>query len=63
MSGVAGALNDNLFDGKDAQGVWGWVDDYCKAHPLEMLAVATVEQINAIKAENFYPPSLTQDDD
>jgi hypothetical protein len=59
MSGVAGALNDNLFDGKDAQGVWGWVDSYCRAHPLEMLAVATAELINTIQPRTFTPLSRT----
>jgi hypothetical protein len=59
ISGVAGALSNDLFEGKDAEGVWGWLDNYCRAHPLEILAVATAELINTIQPKTFTPLSRT----
>jgi hypothetical protein len=27
-------------DGVDAEGVWAWIDNYCRAHPIEVLGQA-----------------------
>jgi hypothetical protein len=43
LSGVGwgGAeFGDNPLSGTDADGVLAWIDNYCRAHPLEWLAVA-----------------------
>jgi hypothetical protein len=40
-SGIAVANKRNLLQGTDGEGVWAWMDNYCRTHPLEnMLAVA-----------------------
>jgi hypothetical protein len=43
--GFVGDGGDNPLNGVDAAAVWGWMDNYCQAHPLESIATA---------AKNFY---------
>jgi hypothetical protein len=42
LSGVGWVhlTGQNPLDGLDAQAVWAWVDNYCKAHPLDKMASA-----------------------
>jgi hypothetical protein len=40
MSGAASALNRDLLLGLDSNAVLGWVDNYCRAHPLDKVAEA-----------------------
>jgi hypothetical protein len=32
---VGGAESDDPLQGMDAEGVAGWIDNYCRAHPIE----------------------------
>ena len=44
LSGVGfmgGETGNNPLNGIDAQGVWAWIDDYCRVHPLEKIAQAS----------------------
>jgi hypothetical protein len=44
LSGVGfqgGANGVNPLNGVDADAVWGWIDNYCQGHPLELLASAS----------------------
>jgi hypothetical protein len=38
--GYAGAAQDDPLYGTDADGVWGWFDNYCRAHPVVTLSNA-----------------------
>jgi hypothetical protein len=40
LSGIGwvGQDGDNPLHGVDAEGVWAWVDNYCKAHPIDTIA-------------------------
>ncbi|TAM51220.1 MAG: hypothetical protein EPN57_18375 [Paraburkholderia sp.] len=38
MSGAASALDRDLLDGLDSNAVLGWMDNYCRAHPLDQIA-------------------------
>jgi hypothetical protein len=43
LSGVAETVNVTGYDpmnGIDAEAVWGWMDNYCQAHPLDMIVAA-----------------------
>ena len=43
LSGVGYAGNQYGLDpltGVDDQGVWAWVDNYCRDHPLDLLVIA-----------------------
>ncbi len=45
LSGVGYAGNESGLDpliGVDDEGVWAWVDNYCQAHPLDLLIQAAV---------------------
>jgi hypothetical protein len=40
LSGVASATSQAGMDplhGTDAEGVWAWIDNYCQAHPLDLM--------------------------
>jgi hypothetical protein len=39
---MGGPLGIDPLNEVDAEGVWGWVDNYCRSHPLEKIAVAAV---------------------
>jgi hypothetical protein len=43
LSGIGFASNndDNPLGGVDAEGVWGWIDNYCRANPIKTLSDAT----------------------
>jgi hypothetical protein len=38
--GFVGDNGNNPLDGVDAYGVCGWIDNYCRANPIEMIAKA-----------------------
>jgi hypothetical protein len=43
LSGVATMVATDTFDmleGNDAQGLWGWIDNYCRTNPLDKLSAA-----------------------
>jgi hypothetical protein len=40
LSGVALADASDPLKGMDTQGVWAWIDNYCRAHPIETIAHA-----------------------
>lgn len=43
LSGVGYAANQDGIDplnGVDDQGVWAWVDNYCRNHPLNLVVTA-----------------------
>ena len=49
LSGVAwaGAASDyNPLKGTDANGVWQWVSNYCRDHPLDQITDATISFIH-----------------
>jgi hypothetical protein len=51
LSGVdAYAFHRELRKGADSAGLFAWIDDYCHAHPLDDIAVATDRLIDALKA-------------
>jgi hypothetical protein len=33
--GFVGQNGDDPSDGVDADGIWAWIDNYCRAHPIE----------------------------
>ena len=50
LSGVGfmgGDTGNNPLNGVDAQGVWAWIDDYCRVHPSEKIAQAAAAFIRA----------------
>ena len=50
LSGVGfmgGDTGNNPLNGIDAQGVWAWIDDYCRVHPSEKIAQAAAAFIRA----------------
>ena len=48
LSGVADAAHGRLdpLHKTDDQAVWNWIDNYCKAHPLDLIANAAGKLIN-----------------
>jgi hypothetical protein len=38
--GFVGEKGDDPLNGVDADGVWAWIDNYCRAHPIESIARA-----------------------
>ncbi len=38
--GFAGPDQDDPLNGMDAQGVWEWIDSYCKQHPSDKMVTA-----------------------
>lgn len=40
LSGVGWIGPDDPMLGTDAEGVWAWIDNYCRAHPIDPLANA-----------------------
>jgi hypothetical protein len=50
ISGIAHAYSDvtvDPFNGMDGKGVRAWVDNYCRAHPIETIADAALAFVNA----------------
>jgi hypothetical protein len=49
LSGIGFIHNngDDPMDGVDSQGVWAWIDNYCKAHPIVSIADAAGAFYNA----------------
>jgi hypothetical protein len=43
-------LHGDITRGSDNGPLFGWIDDYCHAHPLDDVAVATDHLIDALKA-------------
>ncbi len=44
LSGVGSMKYATALDplhGVDAEGVWAWIDDYCRSHPLDHISVAS----------------------
>jgi hypothetical protein len=46
-SGVGSVGFENPLRGVDAQGVGGWIDNYCQAHPLDVIAKAASAFVSA----------------
>ena len=42
-------LHGDVTRGSDDKALFGWIDDYCHAHPLDDVAVATDHLIDALK--------------
>jgi hypothetical protein len=38
--GFVGDNTDDPLDGVDADGVWAWIDNYCRDHPIQHIAKA-----------------------
>jgi hypothetical protein len=47
MSGAASALDRDLLDGLDSEAILGWMDNYCRAHPLDKIAVGATRLLEA----------------
>ena len=47
MSGPASALDRDLLGGLDSEAVMGWMDNYCRAHPLDQIAVGATRLLEA----------------
>jgi hypothetical protein len=43
LSGIGFTADGDPLAGMDAEGVWSWVDNYCRAHPIEKIAKAAAE--------------------
>jgi hypothetical protein len=43
-------LHGDITRGSNNDGLFAWIDDYCHAHPLDDVAVATDHLIDAFKA-------------
>jgi hypothetical protein len=43
-------LHGDITRGSNKEALFGWIDDYCHAHPLDEVAVATDHLIDALKA-------------
>jgi hypothetical protein len=39
----------NLGQGTDHEGLWAWVDNYCRNHPLDTLAVASEHLVDELQ--------------
>jgi hypothetical protein len=55
ITGYLSGFNAYVFHGDmtnhtDNAGLFSWIDDYCHAHPLDDIAVATDRLIDALKA-------------
>jgi hypothetical protein len=48
LSGV-GAADDRLdpLNGVDGEGVWGWIDNYCRSNPIDPIEKAATEFVRA----------------
>jgi hypothetical protein len=42
----------DIADGKTVDGLFGWVDSYCAAHPLDSLARATGNLLESLRAKS-----------
>jgi hypothetical protein len=47
--GAARGANANLTDGTDAEGLYAWIDNYCRANPLKNLASAAEELVGELR--------------
>ena len=50
LSGISYAgkgTGDNPLNGVDGETVWAWMDTYCQAHPLDLLATASAAFVRA----------------
>jgi|SRR5271163_3322178 len=52
-----GKQQGDIAEGIDANGIFGWIDNYCSAHPLENLADAAAQLVFALAAR-FQPPLI-----
>ena len=43
LAGWAGGTREDILFGLTSAGVLGWIDNYCSAHPLDLLTQALVE--------------------
>jgi hydrogenase/urease accessory protein HupE len=42
LSGVGFAASGlDPLNNMDGEGIWAWIDNYCRAHPIEQLSEAT----------------------
>jgi hypothetical protein len=53
LSGVAMASGNDFLSGTDADGIWKWIDRYCAAHPLDMIATAASELLSTLRPGMF----------
>jgi hypothetical protein len=42
-------IDDNVARGTNAEGLFAWVDNYCRAHPLDNIATATDNLIGELQ--------------
>lgn len=40
LSGIGYQGPGNPLNGVDAEGVWAWIDNYCRSHPLDKIRMA-----------------------
>jgi hypothetical protein len=45
----------------DAHGLAGWVDNYCAAHPLDLIVKAAGRLIDELRRQRGLPPTMRPD--